>query len=176
LHSGFEQNDGFGGLSTRCLRTSASPHDAQDRLSAAHSGAVPCPPLTPPVRLQSALPRDWIRAIDFRFSLVLTPGAVVGEIVSRAPQRHLRTAHRARPRAQRRHQEDVRATELNPTQRVEFFRDVLGPLARGIPFGVWFIRAFDGVDLDHPLEAAKGRRVFELLPLTDKGGGQESAP
>lgn len=60
--------------------------------------------------------------------------------------------------------EEVKATELDPTQRVEFFRDVLGPVARGIPFGVQFIRIVDGVDLDHPVEAAEGRRVFELHP------------
>jgi hypothetical protein len=30
---------------------------------------------------------------------------------------------------------------------------------------VWFIRTVDGVDLDRPLEAAEGRRVFELHPL-----------
>jgi deazaflavin-dependent oxidoreductase (nitroreductase family) len=58
--------------------------------------------------------------------------------------------------------EDVTATELDPTQRVEFFRDVLGPVARGIPFGVRFIRLLDKVDLDRPLEAAVGRPVFEL--------------
>ncbi len=62
-------------------------------------------------------------------------------------------------------QEDVHATELSPTERVEFFRGVLGPLARSIPFGVWFIRIIDGVDLDHPVEAAESRRVFELHPL-----------
>lgn len=60
--------------------------------------------------------------------------------------------------------EDVRATELDPAQRVEFFRDVLGPLARRIPFGVWFIRIVDGVDVKRPVEAAEGRRVFELHP------------
>jgi deazaflavin-dependent oxidoreductase (nitroreductase family) len=60
--------------------------------------------------------------------------------------------------------EGVTATELDPTQRVGFFRDVLGPVARGIPFGVRFIRIVDGVDLDHPLEAAEGRPVFELDP------------
>jgi deazaflavin-dependent oxidoreductase (nitroreductase family) len=65
----------------------------------------------------------------------------------------------------RRREEDVRATELDPTQRVAFFRDVLGPVARGIPFGVRFIRIADGVDLDHPLEAAEGRPVFELHPV-----------
>jgi deazaflavin-dependent oxidoreductase (nitroreductase family) len=62
----------------------------------------------------------------------------------------------------RRRREEVRATELDPTQRVEFFRDVLGPLARSIPFGLTFIRIADGVDLNDPLEAAEGRRVFEL--------------
>jgi deazaflavin-dependent oxidoreductase (nitroreductase family) len=58
--------------------------------------------------------------------------------------------------------EEVIATELDPTQRVGFFRDVLGPLARGIPFGYWFIRIVDGVDLNHPAEAAETCRVFEL--------------
>jgi deazaflavin-dependent oxidoreductase (nitroreductase family) len=61
--------------------------------------------------------------------------------------------------------EEVRATELDQSQRVGFFRDVLGPVARGIPFGVRFIRIVDGVDLDDPLEAAEGRPVFELHPL-----------
>ena len=58
--------------------------------------------------------------------------------------------------------EVVRATELDPQQRVGFFRNVLGPLARGIPLGAWFIRTVDGVDLDDPREAAEGRPVFEL--------------
>lgn len=65
----------------------------------------------------------------------------------------------------RRQKIDVRATELDLNQRAEFFRDVLGPIARGIPFGVRFIRTVDGVDLDRPAEAAEGRRVFELRPL-----------
>ncbi len=78
--------------------------------------------------------------------------------------RNLRAAGRATITVHRR-KEEVRGTELDPTQRVGFFRDVLGPLARGIPFGVWFIRIVDGVDLDHPLEAAEGRGVFELHPL-----------
>jgi deazaflavin-dependent oxidoreductase (nitroreductase family) len=58
--------------------------------------------------------------------------------------------------------EEVHATELDRTERVGFFRDTLGPVARTIPFGVRFIRIVDGVDLDHPLEAAEGRPVFEL--------------
>ena len=78
--------------------------------------------------------------------------------------RNLRAAGRATITV-RRHKLEVRAIELDPTLRVGFFRDVLGPLARGIPFGAWFIRTVDGVDLDRPLEAAEGRRVFELHPL-----------
>ena len=77
--------------------------------------------------------------------------------------RNLRAAGRATITVRGR-EEDVSATELDPTQRVGFFRDVAGPVARGIPFGVWFIRIIDGVDLDRPLEAAEGRPVFELHP------------
>ena len=61
-------------------------------------------------------------------------------------------------------QEDVAVTELDRTQRVEFFRDVLGPVARDMRFGMWFVRTVDGTDLDRPLEAAEGRAVFELHP------------
>ncbi len=43
--------------------------------------------------------------------------------------RNLRASGRATITARRR-EEEVRATELDPTQRVEFFRDVLGPRAR----------------------------------------------
>jgi deazaflavin-dependent oxidoreductase (nitroreductase family) len=78
--------------------------------------------------------------------------------------RNLRAAGRATITVRRR-QAEVRATELDETQRVAFFRDSLGPLARGIPFGVRFIRIVDGVDLTDPVEAAEGRRVFELHPL-----------
>jgi deazaflavin-dependent oxidoreductase (nitroreductase family) len=78
--------------------------------------------------------------------------------------RNLRAAGRATI-AVRGRKEEVTATELDPTQRVGFFRDILGPLARGIPLGVWFIRIVDGVDLNHPVEAAEGRRVFELHPI-----------
>jgi deazaflavin-dependent oxidoreductase (nitroreductase family) len=75
--------------------------------------------------------------------------------------RNLRAAGRATITIRGR-KEEVRATELDPTERVGFFRDTLGPVARGIPFGVGFIRIVDGVDLHRPLEAAEGRRVFEL--------------
>jgi deazaflavin-dependent oxidoreductase (nitroreductase family) len=81
--------------------------------------------------------------------------------------RNLREAGRATitTRHKRRRKEEVRAVELDPAQRVEFFRDILGPAARSIPGGVSFIRVADGVDLNHPVEAAKDRRVFELHPL-----------
>jgi deazaflavin-dependent oxidoreductase (nitroreductase family) len=78
--------------------------------------------------------------------------------------RNLRAARRA-TLTMRDGKEEVIATELDPTQRVGFFRDVLGPLARGIPFGTWFIRIVDGVDLADPFEAAEGRCVFELHQL-----------
>jgi deazaflavin-dependent oxidoreductase (nitroreductase family) len=75
--------------------------------------------------------------------------------------RNLRAAGRATITVRGR-QEDVAATELDEGQRIGFFRDVLGPVARDMRFGMWFIRTVDGVDLDRPLEAAEGRRVFEL--------------
>src|SRR4051794_39427579 len=52
---------------------------------------------------------------------------------------NLRAAGRATITVRRR-SEEVTATELNEAQRLGFFRDVLGPFARRIPFGVWFIR------------------------------------
>lgn len=64
----------------------------------------------------------------------------------------------------RRERSDVRATELDSAQRVAFFRDILGPVMRGIPLGAWFIRVADGVDVNRPVEAAEGRCVFELHP------------
>ena len=89
--------------------------------------------------------------------------------------RNLRAAGRATIKM-RDGQEEVIATELDPTQRVGFFRDVLGPLARGIPFGIWFIRIADGVDIARPLEVAEGRRVFELHPLRAAGDPGTTGP
>ena len=37
-----------------------------------------------------------------------------------------------------------------------------GPLARSVPGGVTFVRAADQTDLNHPVEVADARRVFEL--------------
>ncbi len=81
--------------------------------------------------------------------------------------RNLRASGRATIIAQGR-TEEVSATELDATQRIQFFRDKLGPLARSIRGGVAFIRIADGVDLDDPVEAADGRRVFELRPVRDE--------
>ena len=75
--------------------------------------------------------------------------------------RNLRAAGRATI-DKRGRKEEVTATELDATERVAFFRDVAGPLARSIPFGVWFIRIVDVVDVRRPVEAAEGRPVFEL--------------
>ena len=61
--------------------------------------------------------------------------------------------------------EQVRAAELEPEQRVAFFRDTLTPVADRMPFGRTFVRVVDGVDLGDPSEAAEGRVVFELLPI-----------
>jgi deazaflavin-dependent oxidoreductase (nitroreductase family) len=77
--------------------------------------------------------------------------------------RNLRAAGRATVKVRGR-TEEVSAIELDPAQRVEFFRDVLGPFARGFPFGILFIRIVDGVDLNHPEQVAESRRVFELHP------------
>jgi deazaflavin-dependent oxidoreductase (nitroreductase family) len=78
--------------------------------------------------------------------------------------RNLRAAGHATITVHRR-PEEVRAVELGPEQRVEFFRDTMGPLARSMPFGVWFLRLLDGVDVRDPARAAQGRAVFELYPV-----------
>ena len=79
--------------------------------------------------------------------------------------KNLRVAGRATVTIHGRH-EEVIAKELDPTQRVAFFRDVLGPFARRFPFGYTFVRLVDGVDLRDPEKAADGRRVFELQPIS----------
>jgi len=77
--------------------------------------------------------------------------------------RNLRAAGRATITVRRR-DEEVRATELDQEGRLAFFRDVMRPLAKGVPGGHTFIRVVDGVDLDDPVEASHGRPVFELEP------------
>ncbi len=76
--------------------------------------------------------------------------------------RNLRAAGRATITSRRGGTDDVLATELDPTERIVFFRDVYGPFARGIPFGYWFVRLVDGVDLNHPEAIAQRCPVFEL--------------
>ena len=78
---------------------------------------------------------------------------------------NLRAAGRAKITVHRRAQ-DVLANELDADQRVAFFRDTLGPLARSMPLGTWFIRTVDRTDLDDPVRAAEGRAVFELVPAS----------
>jgi deazaflavin-dependent oxidoreductase (nitroreductase family) len=75
--------------------------------------------------------------------------------------RNLRAAGQATVTV-RRHREEMTATELDAAERLAFFRDTLGPVARGMRGGVRFIRMIDGVDLNRPEEAALGRPVFEL--------------
>jgi deazaflavin-dependent oxidoreductase (nitroreductase family) len=60
---------------------------------------------------------------------------------------------------------DVRAVELDPAERVAFFRETFAPIARAMPFGARFARLLDGVDIDDPVGAAKDRAVFELHPV-----------
>ena len=79
--------------------------------------------------------------------------------------RNLRAAGRA-TLTRRGRTEDVTATELDSDERVRFFRDVLGPFAKSIPGGMTFVRLLDQTDLRDPVEAAKGRRVFELHPAS----------
>ena len=78
--------------------------------------------------------------------------------------RNLRAAGRATITVRRR-TEEVTATELDPAERIGYFRNILGPLARSIPFGVQFIHIMDGVDLNDPVKVAEGRPVFELHPV-----------
>jgi hypothetical protein len=63
-------------------------------------------------------------------------------------------------------QQKDQAVELDPSQRVAFFRDTFAPMARSIPFGARFVRLFDGVDISDPEAAAEGRDVFELHAVT----------
>jgi hypothetical protein len=79
--------------------------------------------------------------------------------------RNLRAAGRATMTA-RRHHRVVTAIELEPAERVAFFRDVLRPLVRRYgPLVEWIVRHVDKVDLVDPVRAAEGRLVFELRTL-----------
>lgn len=63
-----------------------------------------------------------------------------------------------------RRSEEVTAVELSPPEAGAFIRDVIIPRARETRLGAWFVRNVDRIDLDHPMEAAQGRPVFELYP------------
>lgn len=75
--------------------------------------------------------------------------------------RNLRADGRATITVGRR-REEVTAIELGPTDAAEFIRDVLAPHARRTRFGSWFVRNIDKIDIDSPVEASRGRPVFEI--------------
>lgn len=75
--------------------------------------------------------------------------------------RNLRAAGRATITVRRR-TEGVTAEELTPAEVVAFVRDVLAPRARRTRVAAWIVRHVDGIDVDDPVEAARGRPVFEL--------------
>ena len=80
--------------------------------------------------------------------------------------RNLRAAGRATITTRGR-REEVRAVEQGPDGAIEFFRDGLAPRYRRTNWlGRWIVRNLDKVDVDNPVEAAKGRPVFELYPAT----------
>jgi deazaflavin-dependent oxidoreductase (nitroreductase family) len=127
--------------------------------------------------LQAGVPILWNRLVTIRGRTSgqprTTPLAVIpaaGTFWVWAPwpgvqwARNLRAAGRATVTIRGRRQE-MTATELDAEQRVWFFRDVLGPFARRLPFGLTFIRLVDDVDISHPEQVARDRRVFELRPL-----------
>ena len=78
--------------------------------------------------------------------------------------RNLRAAGRATITLRGR-KEEVRRPSWTRRSGSGSFATSSVPLARSIPFGVSFIRIVDGVDVRRPVEAAEGRRVFELHPL-----------
>jgi deazaflavin-dependent oxidoreductase (nitroreductase family) len=77
--------------------------------------------------------------------------------------RNLRAAGQATIRF-RRKTEEVTAVELAAPEAAAFIRDVLAPVARQTRIGGWIVRTIDKIDIDHPVEAAHGRPVFELHP------------
>jgi deazaflavin-dependent oxidoreductase (nitroreductase family) len=61
-------------------------------------------------------------------------------------------------------QEAVTAVELGQADAAAFIRDIVAPAARQTRIGEWIVRNIDKIDIDHPMEAAEGRPVFELHP------------
>jgi len=63
--------------------------------------------------------------------------------------------------------EEVRAVELSKAEKVEFFRDLLGPYIRRLPGGRLLSRILGvSVILDDPIGSATGYPVFELHSKT----------
>jgi hypothetical protein len=145
------ERDAFGGFRVSRAASSASPRESPRMASC--SGSVPVSELTSGSATWGSSGASR-RVFRERSMLRLTRPTTV---VSHA--RRFSTSS-----ASVRRNEEVRATELDPAERVVFFRDVLGPFARSIPFGYWFVRLVDGVDLRDPVKVAEGRRVFELHP------------
>ncbi|HEY5629692.1 MAG TPA: nitroreductase family deazaflavin-dependent oxidoreductase [Candidatus Limnocylindrales bacterium] len=79
---------------------------------------------------------------------------------------NLRAAGRATITAKRR-SEEVTARELDPAERLAWFRNVLLPTASDMRGGVAFLRIVDGTDMRDPERAADGRVVFELRPAAE---------
>jgi deazaflavin-dependent oxidoreductase (nitroreductase family) len=77
--------------------------------------------------------------------------------------RNLRIAGQAAVTVGKRH-EEVRARELSQSEATAFFRDVLAPYVRRIPFGRLMLGSVLGAKdiLEDPAGAAERRPVFEL--------------
>ena len=77
--------------------------------------------------------------------------------------RNLRAAGQATMTVGRRH-EEVGAHELSPSEATAFFRDVLAPYVRRIPFGRLMLGSMLGAKdiLEDPAVAAQHHPVFEL--------------
>ncbi len=89
--------------------------------------------------------------------------------------RNLRAAGRATITVRRKAHE-VRAVELDPAQRVAFFRDTFAPVARAMPFGVRFVRLLDGVDIDDPVGGGEGSSRLRAAPDALIGGPWSRSP
>jgi deazaflavin-dependent oxidoreductase (nitroreductase family) len=82
--------------------------------------------------------------------------------------KNLRATGRATIHVGRRH-EQVTAVELDLEAAAVFIRDVIAPIARQSRLGGWFVRVVDRIDIEHPVEAAVGRPVFEFVPPSTSG-------
>jgi deazaflavin-dependent oxidoreductase (nitroreductase family) len=76
----------------------------------------------------------------------------------------------------RRRTESVKARELSREEAAAFFREVLGPRIRKVPFGTWLVGSqLQSRDiLEDPWAAAGRHPVFELRPAVDGEARDES--